>query len=105
MEADKAHLCQVAVVGPSSSNALPLSVSSGSIPTTESLVYLPRERRCPLFNGRGGLSLREWVEEVEVSVCAHHLSSVDRAFFVYDHLEGEAKEEIKYRSREEREDP
>lgn len=58
-----------------------------------------------MFRGRGGLILPEWVEEVEASVRGRHLSSVDHVFFMYDHLEGEAREEIKYRSQEEREDP
>lgn len=33
------------------------------------------------------------------------LTSVDQAYFIYNHLVGEAKNEIKYRSRAEREDP
>ena len=36
---------------------------------------------------------------------ARHLSSTDKAYFLFDHLEGEAREEIRYRSREEKEDP
>lgn len=30
---------------------------------------------------------------------------MDQAYFIYDHLEGEAKDEIRYRTRAEREDP
>ena len=33
------------------------------------------------------------------------LSASDQAFFLFDHLEGEAREEIKYRPSEERSDP
>lgn len=33
-----------------------------------------------------------------------HLKPVDQAYFIYDHLEGEAKDEIRYRPRAERED-
>lgn len=36
---------------------------------------------------------------------ARHLSASDQAFFLFDHLEGEAREEIKYRPSEERLDP
>ncbi len=36
---------------------------------------------------------------------ARHLSVADQSFFLFDHLEGEAWEEVKYRSVEEREDP
>lgn len=71
----------------------------------ERLVYLPRERRCPVFRGSHGIGLDEWIEEVQVSMNMRHLGSHDRAFFIYDHLEGEARDEIKYRPRAEREDP
>ncbi|XP_048842280.1 uncharacterized protein LOC125715081 [Brienomyrus brachyistius] len=46
----------------------------------------------------------EWLEEVEASMRARHLSMADQAFFLFDHLEGEAKEEIKYRPQD-RTDP
>lgn len=36
---------------------------------------------------------------------AHHLSASDQAFFLFDHLESEAREVIKYRPNVEREDP
>lgn len=75
------------------------------VPVTERLIYLPRDRKCPMFRGRTGLNIVEWVEEVQACVRARHLSSAEKALFIYDHLEGEAREEIKYRSQEEREDP
>lgn len=58
-----------------------------------------------MFRGRSGIGLTEWLEEVQACMRARHLSVVDRAFFLFDHLEGEAREEIKYRSAEERGDP
>lgn len=69
------------------------------------LVYVPRERKCPVFRGTVGIGVAEWVDEFRASVQARGLTSVDQAYFIYDHLEGEAKNEIKYRSRAEREDP
>ncbi|KAK0141094.1 hypothetical protein N1851_021896 [Merluccius polli] len=47
------------------------------------LFCLPRERKCPLFRGTTGIP----------------------AYLIYDHLEGEAKDEIRYRPRADREDP
>lgn len=79
-----------------------LSVNSA---TTERVVYLPRERRCPVFRGSHGINIDEWIEEVQFSMRARHLGPSDQACFVYDHLEGEARDEIKYRPRAEREDP
>lgn len=58
-----------------------------------------------MFSGRSGISLGEWLEEAQACMCARHLSAADQAFFLYDHLEGEAREEIKYRSSTERSDP
>lgn len=72
---------------------------------TERLMYIPRDRKCPMFRGHTGISLSEWVEEVEACMRARHLSRADQAYFMYDHLEGEARNEIRYRSSEERRDP
>lgn len=46
----------------------------------------------------------EWIEEVQACMRAHNLSLPDQTFFLFDHLEGEAREEIKYRPLAERED-
>lgn len=90
---------------PSTSSAVP-AASPTSVPSVaERLIFVPRDRRCTIFRGRTGVGLSEWVEEVQASMRARHLSRFDQAFFLFDHLEGEAKEEIKYRSAAEREDP
>ena len=72
----------------------------------ERIFYLPREKKCPLFRGPHGISVDDWVEEVRASMRARHLVTLqDQAYFILDHLEGEAKDEIKYRPRTERENP
>ncbi|KAI2662619.1 Retrovirus-related Pol polyprotein [Labeo rohita] len=68
-------------------------------------VYVPRERKCPIFRGTLGIGIAEWVEEVRASMRARGLILVEQAYFIYDHLEGEAKNEIKYRPSVESEDP
>lgn len=73
-----------AQAGPSSRG---LSVNSA---TTERVVYLPRERRCPVFRGSHGINIDEWIEEVQFSMRARHLGPSDQACFIYDHLESEA---------------
>lgn len=73
--------------------------------SNERLFYLPRERKCPVFRGRVGIGIVEWVEEVEASVRARHLGALDKAYFMFDHLDGEAKDEIRYRSTADRQDP
>lgn len=99
----------------SSSRADPAPITSGDNPSaaaagasaavTERLIVIPRDRRCPMFNGRTGAGVSEWKEELQACMRARHLSVRDQAFFIFDHLEGEAREEIKYRPRVEREDP
>lgn len=69
--------------------------SSAPAPVTERLIYLPRGRKCPLFRDRTGLGIGEWIEEVYACIRARHMSPVDQALFIYDHLEGEVREEIK----------
>ena len=87
---------------PSTSSAVPAATA---IPAAERLVFVPRDRKCPVFRGRSGIALGEWLEEVQSCMRARHLSTADQAFFLYDHLEGEARDEIKYRSNAERGDP
>lgn len=73
--------------------------------TRERLVYIPRERSCPLFSGTGEMDVRTWIEEVESIMRSRRLVSIDQAYFIYDHLIGDAREEIKYRPKPVREDP
>ncbi|XP_026115992.1 uncharacterized protein LOC113094613 [Carassius auratus] len=100
---------QASVPGPSSDHvpefpAATPSVSAG-VAVAERFVLVPRDRKCPKFNGRSGLGINEWVEEVQACIRARHLSTADQSFFLFDHLEGEAREEIRYRPASEREDP
>lgn len=92
--------------GASSASPGPAAPTAGATAAvTERLVVIPRDRRCPLFNGKTGISVTEWVEEIQACMRARHLSTGDQAFFIFDHLEGEAREEIKYRTSAERSDP
>lgn len=69
-----------------------------STAVTECLLVIPRDRRCPTFNGRTSIGVAEWIEEIEACMRTRHLSVADQAFFIFDHLEGEAKSEIRFRS-------
>lgn len=97
---------QEAVPGTSAASVTNFSSQPlSNAPVVERLVYVPRDRKCPMFRGKTGLSVSEWSEEVQACMRARHLSRADQAAFIYDHLEGEAREEMRYRPREEREDP
>lgn len=65
-----------------------------NVAATERLLYVPRERKCPVFRGSSGIGIEEWLEEVKASARARHLGELHGADFMYDHLEGEAKDEI-----------
>ncbi|KAI7812488.1 hypothetical protein IRJ41_002685 [Triplophysa rosa] len=94
--------------GPSYTSATSANVPSSATvgdSTTERFVFVPRDRKCPKFNGRTGIGINEWVEEAQACMRVRHLSVADCAFFLFDHLEGEAREEIRYRSAGERENP
>ncbi|KAI2660094.1 Protein TIC 214 [Labeo rohita] len=55
------------------------------------------DRKCPKFNGRSGTGINEWIEEAQACIRARYLSISEQAFFLFDHLEGEAREEIRKR--------
>ncbi|KAK0150708.1 hypothetical protein N1851_008178 [Merluccius polli] len=111
LRADNERLRQeqvAAVPGPSTAPSIsltPAASSTASAPLTERLIFVPRDRKCPIFRGKSGIGLTEWLEEVQACMRARHLSASDQAFFLLDHLEGEAREEIKYRPSGERADP
>lgn len=110
LQADKERLTQEQASRSAASAAMPepstgQTVRPGNPVSTERLLYLPRERKCPMFRGRVGIGIDEWLEEVNACVRVRHLGSLDKAYFMFDHLESEARDEIKYRPRAEREDP
>lgn len=51
------------------------------------------------------MGIGEWYEEAQACMRARHMSRQEQAFFLFDHLEGEAREEIKYRPITDRSDP
>ena len=83
----------------SSSNA------NANASASERLVFVPSVRKCPYFSGRSDVNINEWIEEAQTCMRTRCLTTKDQAFFLFDHLEGEAREEIRYRPAVEREDP
>lgn len=90
--------------GPSNPHRQP-SPNSGESLVRERLVYIPRERSCPLFSGTGEINVQTWVEEVKSIMRSRRFAPIDQAHFIYDHLIGDAREEIKYRSQQVRDNP
>lgn len=90
--------------GAAESSAAPTSVT---VERPERYVYLPRERKCPRFSGKSTdpLPIEEWVEEARRSLAVRHMSRAEQALFLYDLLDGEAKNEIRFRPSTDRVDP
>lgn len=105
LEADNQRLRTQRTATPGSSVGTSSAPPPPTPSVTDRLVFIPRDRKCPMFMGRTGISVGEWVEEAQACMRARHLAPADQAFFLFDHLEGEAKEEIKFRSSEERGNP
>lgn len=57
-----------------------------------------------MFRRRNGVGLAEWLEKVQPCLRARHLTKAQQAFFLFVHLEGEARQEIKFRPPAEQED-
>lgn len=94
--------------GPSETLEAPPStsqLSNANAALPERYVFVPRDRKCPKFGGRSSINIEEWIEEVQACMQARYMPASDKAFFLFDHLEGEAREEIRYRPDDERNDP
>ncbi|XP_038150223.1 uncharacterized protein LOC119789420 [Cyprinodon tularosa] len=111
LEAERSRLQQERDSALASSNRqddVQAGPSTSGTPTNrgaDRIIYLPRERKCPIFRGTHGVGVEDWIEEVRTSMRVRHVGPTDQAAFIFDHLEGEARDEIKYRSSSEREDP
>ena len=84
--------------------ARPILPGAGAA-SADRFVFVPRDRKCPKFSGTSGIGIDEWVEEAQACIRACFLSTADQAFFLFDHLEGEAREEIRHRSAADRSNP
>lgn len=72
--------------------------------TAERFVFIPRDRKCPTFIGRSSIGINEWIDEAKACMRIRHLSVIEQAFFLFDHLGGEAHEEIRSHPDVERSD-
>lgn len=86
LKADNERLRQ-GQVGPSvlpSTSSAPSGAPPIPGPTVaEGLIFVPRDKKCPIFRGWSGISFNEWVEEVQASMRARRLTRSDQAFFLF----------------------
>uniref|UniRef100_A0AAV2KJQ5 Ion transport domain-containing protein n=1 Tax=Knipowitschia caucasica TaxID=637954 RepID=A0AAV2KJQ5_KNICA len=65
LEAEQAQLHQEREAGPS------LRGQVDNPGTTETVIYLPGERKCPMFRGTHGIGIDDWVEERDLAEANH----------------------------------
>ncbi|MCG8049520.1 MAG: zinc finger domain-containing protein [Candidatus Thiodiazotropha endolucinida] len=85
------------------------SLSKLSVPKTETkTVYISKDRKLQKFSGRPvketDPSVEEWIEDV-----SYHINNITspeaKIEFLYDHLQGQARDEIRTRPERERDSP
>ena len=51
--------------GPNGTGNLSMVTPSSARATTERIVYIPNDRKCPVFRGHHGIGITEWIEEAQ----------------------------------------
>ena len=64
---------------------------------TKAPVFVTRERKIDKFNGGDDKDVREWAETILSYVNNRFNTEQERAEFIFEHLEGAAKAEVKFR--------
>lgn len=86
---------------PAARSAAPVTM----VPAVE-LVYVTKDRKVTRFSGHAGtISFHVWVDDVQGSVNFDRYTPREQAAYLYDHLEGEAQQEIRHCPSEVRRDP
>ena len=83
--------------------------TSGSTPAATPTVYLTRDRRLPKLRGSkqkpDDPEVEEWVADMRDAISSRPMKSKEAVEFILDHLQGEAKAEIRHCPATVREDP
>ena len=65
------------------------------------VAYVPRERKVKPFSGRGEVTVQDFLADVESLFRARAMSDEEQCDFMTSHLEGDARQEIRFRPVEE----
>ena len=70
--------------------------------TTHCTALVPRERNIKKFRGRpkcdSDISIDDWLDEIILVFSVRKFSDAEKVDFIYSHLEGQAKDEVKFRA-------
>ena len=74
--------------------------------SSKQVVYVQSGRRIKKFSGQNdSISIEDCIEDISNYIYSRYLSRDELADYIYSHLEGSAREEIKYRSHSVRQSP
>ena len=67
----------------------------------EKQTFIPETRKLKTFCGRpmskSDVSIDDWIDEIEIVFSARKYTDLQKVDLIYSHLEGQAKEEVKFR--------
>lgn len=92
--------------GPSSSSMDYVGSAAADMERGGQVVFIQQTEKVPKFSGNldrsDSLTIEEWIELVEIHIQTKPIEK-EKALWVYNHLEGAARIEVKYLPREEKE--
>lgn len=68
------------------------------------VVFTPRERKINNFSGKrdSDATVDEFIEDIELTLKTRPTSDIEKVNFIISHMEGPAREEVRYRSTAEK---
>lgn len=69
--------------------------------TKVEVVYVPKEKRCKVYTGQSSnVPLNDWIEDLKSVFRSCNFTPHQAVDYMWEHLESEAKQEIKYIPKE-----
>ena len=81
-------------------------IAKGRAPVEPKVIFAPRERKLQKCSGqKDDLSVEEFIEETELLLKSRPTQYEEKVDFIISHLEGLAKEELRYRTASDKKTP
>ena len=71
-----------------------------SVQAKPTFLLLPSQKKLPIFSGLAESKLEDWICDMKSAVEARPLSEQEKVEFIFQHLSGPAKDEVKFRGRD-----
>ena len=66
---------------------------------TPTFLLMPSQKKLPTFSGLAEGKLEDWILDMITAVESRPLSKVEKVDFVFQHLSGPARNEVKFRGK------